>query len=39
VDLSDASHESCRGCHREVLQRDPESLAPVDCMACHRERD
>jgi len=38
VDLIEASHKSCRGCHREVKAKDPNSPAPVECMGCHSEK-
>ncbi len=38
VDLTDASHGSCRGCHQQTVEQDPASLAPVGCLECHQER-
>lgn len=38
IDLKEASHRSCRACHQREVGRDPASRAPVDCLACHRQR-
>ncbi len=37
LDLIDASHQSCRGCHQEG-RVSGEHDAPVACLGCHRER-
>ncbi len=39
VDLTDASHQTCRGCHQQVVEETPPPPAPVECLECHRERD
>ena len=38
VDLTDASHTSCRGCHQQVQLDRQATSAPVECLACHQER-
>ncbi len=38
VDLTDASHTSCRGCHQQAVKANPAVAAPVDCLECHEER-
>ncbi len=38
VNLADAMHKSCRGCHMAAKKKDGESTAPVECMGCHKER-
>jgi hypothetical protein len=38
VDMKKAMHTSCLGCHKSVVAKKAESQAPVQCLACHRER-
>ena len=38
LDLTTVLHQTCRGCHREVVATNPQSTAPVQCLACHDER-
>jgi len=38
VDLNDATHRSCRGCHQQIREADPTSVAPMECLECHQER-
>ncbi len=37
IDLTEASHRSCRGCHQQRLEFG-QVEAPVACLECHRER-
>jgi hypothetical protein len=38
LDLPDASHRTCRGCHLDEREADARSQAPVACLECHEER-
>ncbi len=38
VDLAEASHRSCTGCHRQLHRESAAAVAPVECMGCHQER-
>lgn len=38
VDLTNAMHKSCRGCHLKYKSEDKDSTAPIDCLGCHTER-
>ncbi|MFH1465206.1 MAG: FAD-dependent oxidoreductase [Pseudomonadota bacterium] len=38
LDLPDASHQACRGCHLDEREADSRSQAPVACLECHAER-
>lgn len=33
----DAFHKSCKGCHQQKVQADPNSKAPTKCKDCHKK--
>ncbi len=38
VNLRDAMHKSCKGCHADAQKKNPASKAPVECLGCHEQR-
>lgn len=38
VDLVEAMHKSCKGCHLKIKARSPKTKAPTTCLECHTER-
>ncbi len=38
LNMKEAMHKTCVGCHRETLQKNPGVNAPIRCLDCHTER-
>lgn len=36
-DLKSAMHETCIGCHKKEVKKNPASKAPKACNACHKK--
>lgn len=36
--MTEAMHQSCRGCHQQAKKKTPKSKVPTRCLDCHTER-